>query len=305
MNAVAGTAAPPRPVAATGPATGAALTSVVIVSYQTGPALQRAVASALAQDRPVEVLLVDNGNPPETAAMLAAWAAREPRLRLLTGQGNIGFGAACNLGARAARGDALLLLNPDGELAPDALARLRRHAATLPSPWMIGPRILDGAGQDQAGSRRRLLTPVSALVEALRLHRLCPGLRLNLHRTPLPARITPVPAISGACMFLRREAYWRIGGFDEGYFLHVEDLDLCLRFRRGGGEILFAPDVVVRHLGGTSEAPKAVVERHKARSFRRYFRQNFPGMPKLVRLALDGAIAAQLGLRMLRGRLFS
>ena len=114
------------------------------------------------------------------------------------------------------------------------------------------------------------------MVEALRLHRLFPGLRLNLHRTPLPTALTPVPAISGACMFLRREAYWRIGGFDEGYFLHVEDLDLCLRFRRGGGEILFAPDVVVRHLGGTSAAPKATVERHKARSFRRYFRRNFP-----------------------------
>jgi GT2 family glycosyltransferase len=81
-------------------------------------------------------------------------------------------------------------------------------------------------------------------------------------------------------MFLRQEDYWKIGGFDEGYFLHVEDLDLCLRFRRAGGEILFAPDVVVRHLGGTSDSPKALVERHKARSFRRYFRQNFASLPK-------------------------
>jgi GT2 family glycosyltransferase len=281
----------------------AALTSVVIVSYHTGPALLAAIDSVLAQDRPVELLLVDNGNPPETLAALVARATREPRLRLLTGHGNIGFGAACNLGARAAQGDHLLLLNPDGELPPDAVSALLRHEADLPPRWMIGPRILDGAGRDQAGSRRRLLTPRSALVEALRLHRIFPGLRLNLHRSPLPAGISPVPAISGACMFLPREEYWRIGGFDEGYFLHVEDLDLCLRFRRGGGEILFDPHVVVRHVGGTSGSPKAVVERHKARSFRRYFRQNFPGMPRLVRLALDGAIAAQLGLRMLRARL--
>jgi GT2 family glycosyltransferase len=167
---------------------------------------------------------------------------------------------------------------------------------------MIGPRILDGTGQDQAGSRRRLLTPLSALVEALRLHRVFPGQRLNLHHTPLPATIGPVPAISGACMFLRREEYWRAGGFDEGYFLHVEDLDFCLRFRRGGGEILFDPEVVVRHIGGTSGSPKAVVERHKARSFRRYFRQNFPDMPGLLRMALEGAITLQLGLRVLRGR---
>ena len=285
------------------PAAAAALTSVVVVSYHTGPSLQEAIVSVLAQDRPVELLLVDNGNPPETLAMLAAWAGREPRLRLLTGHGNVGFGTACNLGAQAARGDYLLLLNPDGELPPDALSVLQRHAEGLSRRWMIGPRILDGAGQDQAGSRRELLTPASAAVEALRLHRLFPRLRLNLHRTPLPRRITPVPAISGACMFVRREEYWRIGGFDEGYFLHVEDLDLCLRFRRGGGEILFAPDVVVRHLGGTSGSPKAVVERHKARSFRRYFRQHFPGLPRPVHWLLDLAIAAQLGLRMLRGRL--
>ena len=150
-----------------------ALTSVVIVSYYTGPALEQAIASVLAQDRPVELLLVDNGIPPETLAVLAAWAAREPRLRLLTGQGNIGFGAACNLGARAAQGETLLLLNPDGALPPDALAGLQRHAAALPSLWMIGPRILDGTGLDQAGSRRRLLTPLSAVVEALRAAPAC------------------------------------------------------------------------------------------------------------------------------------
>jgi len=293
--------APGQVVAAPRDATVHGLTSVVIVSYYTGPTLAEAIASVLAQDAAVELLLVDNGNPPEALAMLAAWAAREPRLRLLTGHGNIGFGAACNLGTRAAEGEYLLLLNPDGELPPGALTALQRHAAALPSPWMIGPRILDGDGQDQAGSRRQLLTPVSALVEALRLHRLFPGLRLNLHRTPLPPEITPVPAISGACMFLRRDAYWRIGGFDEGYFLHVEDLDLCLRFRRAGGEILFAPDVVVRHVGGTSGAPKAFVERHKARSFRRYFRQNFAALPRPVHWALDAAIAAQLSLRLLRG----
>jgi GT2 family glycosyltransferase len=281
----------------------AGLTSVVMVSYNTGPALLGAIASVLAQDDAVELLLVDNGNPPETLALLAAWAARETRLRLLTGQGNIGFGAASNLGARLAGGDALLLLNPDGELPPGALAALRRHAGAWPAPVMIGPRILDAAGRDQAGSRRRLLTPRSALVEALRLHRVFPAQRLNLHRTPLPGAVTPVPAISGACMFMRRADFLRIGGFDEGYFLHVEDLDLCLRFRRAGGEILFAPDVVVRHVGGTSDAPEAAVERHKARSFRRYFRQNFPDLPRPVLWALEAAIAAQLGLRMLRGRL--
>ena len=80
-----------------------------------------------------------------------------------------------------------------------------------------------------------------------------------------------------------------------------------------GGEILFDPHVVVRHVGGTSGSPKAVVERHKARSFRRYFRQNFPGMPRLVRLALEenliaegaGALALAAGRRVAGRRKFA
>ncbi len=275
------------------------VTSVIMVSYHTGPVLFEAISSVLAQTVPVELCLVDNGNPPDITAKLQSMAAVDPRIRFVTGHGNVGFSRGCNTGARAATGEQLLFLNPDSMLRPDALEKLKRHAANLKRPFMIGARLLDEDGKDQRGCRRALLTPATAFVEALHLYFLFPKARLNFNHEPIPQSITPIPAISGAFVFLTREDFWKIGGFDEGYFLHVEDLDLCLRFRRAGGEIYFAPDVVVTHIGGTSKATKAFIEKHKARGFIRYFHKNFGDeYPSLVLFLLDIAVWARTGLKI-------
>ncbi len=269
----------------------APLTSVVMVSYHTGPVLTRAIASVLAQSEPVELCLVDNGNPPEVIETLRTMAGNDARIRFLTGHGNVGFSRGCNLGARAAQGDHLLFLNPDSVLPPDTLLKLQKHGATLKRPYMIGARLLGEDGHDQRGCRRALLTPGTAFVEALGLFRLFPRLRLNFNEEKVPAALAPMPAISGAFMYLPREDFFRIDGFDEGYFLHVEDMDLCLRFRRAGGEILFAPDIPVTHIGATSNAPSWFIEKHKARGFVRYFHKNFGGNYPLPLLWLVDAAA--------------
>ncbi len=276
------------------------LTSVIMVSYNTGPVLFEAIASVLDQTEPVQLCLVDNGNPPDVVAALQDMAAHEPRISFITGHGNVGFSRGCNTGAKKAEGDFLLFLNPDSKLRPDAVAKLKLHATVLPQPFMIGARLLDEAGTDQRGCRRALLTPKTALIEALHLYPLFPKERLNFNEEPIPPAITPMPAISGAFMFLMRQAFWNIGGFDEGYFLHVEDLDICLRFRRAGGEIYFAPDVVVTHIGGTSKATKIFIEKHKAKGFVRYFHKNFSrDTSPFVLWALDAAVWARVYLKVM------
>lgn len=249
--------------------------SIVMVSYNTGPVLFQAVQAALAQTVLVELLLVNNGNPPEDEARLRQMAAADNRLCLIEGHSNIGFAAGCNKGARAAVSEYILFLNPDGILPPDAVEKLIAKSAGLARPYMLGVQLLDAEGRSQRGSRRALLTPTTAVVEALHLYSFFPGARLNFHKQPLPAGISRIPAISGAFMFMPREDFWKIGGFDEDYFLHVDDLDLCLRFRRAGGEIYFIPDITVTHIGGTSGVTLAFVEKHKARGFVRYFHKNF------------------------------
>ena len=278
------------------------LTSVILVSYYTGAPLFRAIASVLRQDAPVELIVVDNGNPEAVVAQLRAMSAADARLVVLSGHGNVGFSRGNNLGVAASRGAYILILNPDSELRDDVLVTLYRHIAILSPPFMIGARILNADGTDQRGCRRELLTPMTALVEALPLHWLFPKLRLNRHEEMVPASLTPMPAISGAFMFLSRNDFDAIGGFDEGYFLHVEDLDICLRFRKNGGEIYFAPDVVVTHVGATSEASSAFVERHKARGFVRYFHRHFRGSHPLILLwCLDIAIWMRYLLRRRHG----
>lgn len=262
-----------------------------MVTYHTGPSLAAAIQAGLDQLPVEQLLLVDNGNPNKVAATLRDWAAREPRLVLEQGQGNIGFAAGCNLGARRATGELLLLLNPDCVLPAGTVRALVAEAEDKPRPWLLGPRLLNPDGSEQAGDRRRVLTPWLALVEALGLYRL-PGVRrFNLHQDPLPARTQAVPVISGACMLLPREDYWRSGGMDEAFFLHVEDIDFCVRFGANGGTVYFSPTVTVPHAKGTSAAPALTVEWHKTRGFLRYFRKHFghrsaPGVIPLI----NGAI---------------
>ncbi len=274
-----------------------ALTSVIMVTYNTGPVLYEAIASVLAQNAPIELILVNNGNPEDDVKKLAAEAQDNSRFKFITGQGNVGFSKGCNNGAKVATGEYLLFLNPDSSLLPDAISKLKYEAASLRRPFMLGARVLDKEGKDQRGSRRAILTPVTALIEALHLHYLFPLARLNYHEAPMPYTTAAIPAISGSFMFIPREDFWGIGGFDEGYFLHVEDLDLCLRFRRQGGEIYIVPRVVVTHIGATSKATKAFIERHKAAGFRRYFHKNFSyEYPSVLLVILDmaGWIRAEL-----------
>ncbi len=281
------------------------LTSVILVTYYTGASLFHAIESILKQQAPVELVIVDNGNPEAIVTHMQAMASADPRITLLTGHGNVGFGRGNNLGVKASHGDYLIILNPDCELRNDTLAILHQQATKLVSPFMIGARILNEDGSDQRGCRRELLTPTTAFIEALHLSRFFPHLRLNRHQDALPSAITPIPAISGAFMFISRPDFDRIAGFDEEYFLHVEDLDFCFRFRKAGGEIYFSPDVVVTHIGGTSESPSDFVERHKTKGFIRYFRQNFAeSTPFMLLCLLEIAIWMRYFLQRRLGRRF-
>ena len=278
--------------------------SVVMVSYRTGEVLWAAIEAVLSPDQEgmTELILVDNGNPPAVAAELARRAEREPRLVLLTGHGNVGFARACNLGASRARGRHLLLLNPDCRLDPGAIPALLSEAAALGDDWMLGCRVRNPDGSDQRGSRRELLTPRTALVEGFRLDRLSPRHarhhRLNHHETPLPAGTVRVPAISGACMMLPAATFRSVGGLDEGYFLHVDDLDLCRRLHLAGIPVYFAPHVEATHHAGSSRASPLRIEWHKSRGFLRYFRLHY-GEPRWwpLLVPLAAAILARLGVR--------
>ena len=284
--------------------------SVIMVSYWTGPVLSAAIESVLApnQDGAAELIVVDNGNPPAVSGDLVRLAEGEARLTLVSGHGNVGFARGCNIGARRATGSYLLLLNPDCCLSPGAIPALLAEAKTLGDDWMLGCRVLDPDGSDQRGSRRALLTPYTALVESFRLDRLAPRLlrryRLNHHDKPLPADTTRVPVISGACMMLPAATFHAVGGMDEGYFLHVDDLDLCFRLHRTGIPVYYTPHVEAVHHAGSSRTNPVQVEWHKMRGFLRYFRVHFHSPRWLPLLGLLGAgILIRFGVKAMQSLL--
>ena len=102
---------------------------------------------------------------------------------------------------------------------------------------------------------------------------------------------------------MRREDFSAVGGFDEGYFLHVEDVDLCWRVRKAGGEVLFHPRAEVIHLGHTSLASPLKVEFHKGVGLARYFRKRAAGVgPRIVAWLLSPLIVCTALLRPVMGR---
>lgn len=281
--------------------------SVVIVTFYTGPLLWRSVHAALEQSSVKEVIVVDNGNWPATVSALVDMAALEPKMKLVTGQGNIGFAAGCNLGARAAEGQEIFILNPDAIVPAGAVDILLEEgrAAANGAPWMIGGRLINPDGTEQAGARRRTLTPWTALVEMTRLDRLAPRhpyfRRFNSHETPCPGKTIQMPVISGACMLMPRMDYFAIGGMDEGYFLHAEDIDFCLRFRADGGRVLYTPKADILHMKSSSRANKVKVERLKAQSLNRYFRRHYPTQYPLGFVSfVCGLVWVGFGLRALK-----
>ncbi len=289
--------------------------SAVMVTYHTGEVLFEAIDAVLSQDGLRDLVLVNNGNPPEVEEEIERRAAEDSRLIMLTGHGNIGFAAACNLGLEQAKGTYLLLVNPDGILPRDGLRALLAEGAGRARPWLLGCRIVNPDGSEQRGSRRESLTPWTAFVETFRIDRLAPNhpyfKRLNQHGTPGPSKTTSVALISGTCMMLPTQDYRAIAGLDEDYFLHVDDIDFCYRFREAGGEIYFVPNVQVTHYRSTSAADPVFVEWHKTRGFIRYFRKNFSGIypPFFLFLVNAGIIgrftfkvAALLCRRLIAGR---
>ncbi|MBY0569532.1 MAG: glycosyltransferase family 2 protein [Hyphomonadaceae bacterium] len=249
----------------------------VIVSYRTGPALGACLEALAAANGLDEIVLVDNGNAAAETAVLDAFAATHSKALVIRGHGNIGFAAACNRGARAGGGDVLAFVNPDVVLASDALPRLVVSLEAARAPAIIGGDLRDAEGRPDRGGRRERLTLWRAIVSASglsKLERIAPIFRdFNRHTDPLPAAPVRVGAVSGALMMIRRADFEALGGFDEGYFVHVEDVDLCRRAEEAGGDVLFAPGPHGRHERSTSDATPRAVARYRAESMARYLRK--------------------------------
>jgi N-acetylglucosaminyl-diphospho-decaprenol L-rhamnosyltransferase len=233
----------------------------VVVDHDAGALLDRCVRSLL-DDGAGPIVVVENGAPGSVAAALGHVldSGLGPLVRIVCPGRNLGFGSGANRGLAALAGDAhapewVLVSNPDLVVHPGALRTLRGVLESHPAWALVGPRILTEAG-DVYPSTRQFPSPVDAAGHAL-FALFKPDNRFTRRYNPgAPAGDVVAEAgwVSGSCFLARRRALEELGGFDEAYFMYLEDTDLCWRARHDGWGVGFAGSAVVTHTGGASTA---------------------------------------------------
>jgi len=262
------------------PTPGSSLTSVIIVNYNAGGLLAQCVGAALSSTARVDVTVVDNASSDGSVGNLRFLHGADERLVIMKNEKNLGFAAANNIALDRAKGDFVLLLNPDCIIEPSTIEKMLNVLSAHPEAGMAGPVIRNEDGAEQVGCRRAIPTLKTAFMKAFGLSRIFGVKDFNQTGSPLPDGPAPVEAISGAFMLVRRIALLKVGPLDAGYFLHCEDLDWCLRFTQAGYTVLFVPSVnVVHHKGACGVGIPLQVELHKSRGMTRFYRKFHGGGP--------------------------
>lgn len=235
----------------------------IVVTHASEETIDECLSRLRAAAGVVAVRVVDNASRDDTLAIVQRHALADPRVRFIANPDNPGFAAACNQGAAACDAAWLAFVNPDCLVDVESLARLRDHARDAGGA-LVGADLVGEDGLRDAAARRRD-PDFGAMLRDPRQS------RLGVDVDDLP--LQRVDAVSGALMVVPRALFERVGGFDAGYRLHAEDLDLCRRVRAAGAAVACANDVRVVHVRGVSSRTRpCFVEWHKHRGLWRYYR---------------------------------
>ena len=273
---------------------------VVVVNYNAGAYLARCVASIFQSDVPINLIIVDNASVDDSLEKIEQLDAGKHQLRIIYNSENLGFARAVNIGAKVGESSNLMLLNPDCEIHPHSLRKLIKSANTFDDFGVMGALVFNEDGTEQRGCRRLEPTFTRSVVTALRLGKYFQS--VNLQGDKLPTAPMSLDAVSGSAMLIDRATFERVNGMDEGYFLHVEDLDFCRRVREAGKRIYFTPEVsIFHHHGASSHALPVRTEWHKHQGMLRY-QEKFqkPNQNAIRSLLTRGVIYLHFGLSMLR-----
>jgi GT2 family glycosyltransferase len=221
--------------------------SIIYVNWNCEKEILDSIASVRERSQAIdyEVIVVDNASLQEPSTL-----ALDPSVQLIRNNANGGFGAGCNLGARHAEGRYLLFLNPDTRFLNDVLAELVQFLDRNPRAAIAGPLVEDGAGRLSFEAGRSLPTLFNEFLQHSTL-------AFKFPKSPWTSQpylscwdhksTREVETVLGACMLVRADAFRRIGGFDEAFFLYSEELDLCHRFRGAGLQIWYVHTARLLH----------------------------------------------------------
>ena len=235
----------------------------VVVTCDSGDLVFDAVAALFAEREIARIVIVDNASRPEFRTRLQALEGS--RVALVLADRNRGFAAGVNIGLARTTAPMVAIVNPDCVVEPGSIASLVEALDSNPDAGVVGGLVVDPCGREHEGARRDLPSRRHALGRWLGLRGT--AWRFNHAGTPLPETAIDVAAVSGAYMAVRRACLGSVGGLDERFRLHFEDLDWCARFRRAGRRVMFVPHAKAIHAKGTSSASRPIAACfHKHRS---------------------------------------
>ncbi len=280
---------------------------VVTVTYSPGPHLDRFLASlAHATERPVTVVMADNGS---TDGYPEAAERRYPNVRLFRTGSNLGYGRAVNRAVAANLQDVpgvdfFIVANPDVQWGPGSIDALLAATVRWPTAGALGPLIRDPDGSVYPSARHQpslVRGGMHAVVgpwwadnpwtAAYRQDRLDPSER-------------SVGWLSGSCLLLRRDAFDEVCGFDERYFMYMEDVDLGDRLGKAGWQNVYVPSAEVLHDKGhsTGRDPARNLAAHHTSTYT-FLADRYPRRWQApLRWTIRGALAARSGLAVQSSR---
>jgi N-acetylglucosaminyl-diphospho-decaprenol L-rhamnosyltransferase len=247
---------------------------VVVVAYNSSEHL-RACVEPLARLDNVRVIVADNASIDDSLGSVDDL----PITTLALGR-NGGFAHGCNAGWRAGEGEYAMFLNPDARISGEALRSLADVLDASPDVGAVAPLIRHDDGTLEY-SQRRYPRLRSTYAQALFLHRLAPTAPWTdelVRDEEAYEHPTDPDWVTGAALMIRRSLLEEIGGFDEGFFMYCEDIDICKRVRERGYALRFEPSATMTHVGGAS-APRSSLfpvlaasriryaEKHRSRPF--------------------------------------
>lgn len=198
---------------------------------------------------PIQIIFVDNASSDPTSLNFLRLAHEQERLHLIESPENLGFAGGNNLGAKEATGDYILILNPDTQVKPDAIQKMVDYMRANPEIGILGPKLAYSDGTIQESCRRDM-SFLDLIVKRTFL-KYIPYFKRREARYLMKDfdhdQTQTVELITGACMMLPRSLYESIGGFDDRYFLFMEDFDLCKKVRAEGLQVVYYPEAVVEH----------------------------------------------------------
>jgi N-acetylglucosaminyl-diphospho-decaprenol L-rhamnosyltransferase len=251
----------------------------VVVNFNAGEHLTACIRSLRAEG--IErIVVVDNAS---RDGSLEAARRADPEIDVMQMGANLGFGAAVNRGAARLTGD-LLVMNPDAVLEPGAVKALEAVLAESPDVGIVGPRIENPDGTLYP-SARTFPAMGDAMGHAF-VGLVAPGNRFTRRYRMLDwdhAVAARVDWVSGAAFLARRTCFDALGGFDEAYFMYMEDVDLCWRAHRAGWAVAYEPAAQVVHVQGVSTdlAPYRMIATHHRSLFTFWWRTT-PGPGRLA-----------------------